>query len=107
MIQAIGHSRQSRGKIALATIEIVRDHTLGEERAHEAVQSIAERMESEIGIDYRWEGSTLKFKRTGARGRIRVSDCKIKLEVNLSLMLQPMKPVIETNIEEYLDEFLG
>lgn len=91
----------------MATIDIARSHSLDLEEARDAVEQIAERLQADLGIDYRWDGSVLRFKRKGARGRIRVSDSDIRIEITLSMMLKPIRPKIESEIESYLLDYIG
>lgn len=91
----------------MATIEISRSHWLGKDEAREAAEGIARRLESKLDVKYRWEGDDLRFERTGAKGRIHVADGAVRVEVDLGMMLRPMKGKVEQKIHQYLDEALG
>lgn len=90
----------------MATIDVSRSHTMGKDRAREAAEGIAKRLENKLDIKYRWEGDDLKFERTGAKGTIFVTDDKVRVAVDLGMMLRPMKGTVEQKIKQYLDEAL-
>ncbi len=91
----------------MATIDIRRSHSLGKDRAREAAEGIAKRLEHKLAVKYRWEGDDLRFERTGAKGRIHVSDDAVRVEVDLGMMLRPMKGKVEQKVHQYLDEALA
>jgi len=91
----------------MATIEKRRTHTKGKDHARKAAEVIAEKLKDKINVTYHWAGDDLEFKRTGASGRIRVSETDVRVEIDLSLVLRPMKGMIEEKVEKYLDETLG
>jgi putative polyhydroxyalkanoate system protein len=90
----------------MPTIDVRRSHSIGRDGARAAAESIAKKLESKIGVRYAWKGDDLEFDRTGASGRIRVSDDEVLVQIDLGLMLRPMKGKIERRVHEYLDEAL-
>ena len=56
---------------------------------------------------YQWKGDTLEFKRSGADGRIDVSEDRVHLQLNLGLLLSVMSGKIKSEIEEVLDRELS
>ncbi len=90
----------------MATIDITRQHTMGREGAKQAAENVAERLKEKIDVNYRWEGDTLRFQRKGADGRIQVRDADVRVEVELGLLLRPMKGTITEKINDYLSRYL-
>lgn len=91
---------------AMATIEIKQKHTLGREAARQSAEKIAQKLQSELKASYRWQGETLKFDCPGASGGIDVADDEVKVAVELSFLLRPMKGRIEREIHEYLAQLM-
>lgn len=91
----------------MATIDLRRTHSLGKAKAREAAEGVAQRLKEKIQIEYRWDGDDLRFERSGAKGRIHVSDNEVRVEVDLGLMLKPMKGMITEKIQGYLDRSLA
>lgn len=90
----------------MATIDITRKHSIGKDKAREAAEGIAKRLESKLDIKYRWAGDDLKFERSGAKGNIHVTDDEVRVAIDLGMMLRPMKGKIEQKVHQYLDDAL-
>ena len=90
----------------MADIQVKRSHDLGKEKAREVAEQVADKLRDRIQVTTRWDGDTLRFERKGASGFIAVSEHEVDVEVSLSLMLRPMKGMIESKVREYLDDRL-
>ncbi|HVK37836.1 MAG TPA: polyhydroxyalkanoic acid system family protein [Candidatus Kapabacteria bacterium] len=91
----------------MATIDIVRTHSLGRAGARKAVDDMAADIASRLQADTTWQGDTLSFKRSGANGRIDVEEKKVRINIELGMLLSPMRGMIEQQINSYLDEHFG
>ena len=91
----------------MPTIDIKRSHPLGKDKARAAVEQVAEKLRDKFGLSTNWDGDTLRFERSGAKGAIAVTDADVHVTVDLGMMMRPMKGTIETKIKEYLDQYLG
>ncbi len=91
----------------MATIDIRRSHSVGKAAARTAAERIAERLKEKIDVRYHWEGDDLRLERTGAKGRIQVTNSEVRVEIDLNLALRPIKGKIEEKANKYLDEFLA
>jgi len=92
--------------ISMADIVIERSYTMGKEGARQAVDTIAHQLNERLQVDYSWHGDELRFSRPGADGRIEVDDHKVRVEIDLGLMLLPMKGMIQKEVEKYFDQRL-
>ena len=90
----------------MPTIKVKRQHSLGPKKARATVEKLAEKLQKDLDAEYHWEGSTLRFSRTGASGRIDVSDDEVLVEVKLGMLLGPLKGKIERTIEDEIDRYL-
>ena len=90
----------------MATIDVRRKHAIGKDGARAAAETLAERLQEKLSIRYRWEGDDLRFDRTGAKGRIAVTDDEVRVEIDLSMMLRPLKGKVLQKVHQYLDELL-
>ena len=91
----------------MATIDIRRSHSIGKDAARKAAEGIAAKLKDKLSVTYRWDGDDLRFERTGANGRIHVTDNEVRVEVDLGFLLKPMKGKVEQKVHQYLDEALG
>ncbi|OHC38402.1 MAG: polyhydroxyalkanoic acid system protein [Pseudomonadales bacterium RIFCSPLOWO2_02_FULL_63_210] len=90
----------------MARIDVQRPHSLGREVAREKAEQLAERLAREYAVRYSWNGDTLEFKRSGADGRIEVGEDRVRVQLNLGLLLSAMSSSIKREIEEVLDKSL-
>jgi putative polyhydroxyalkanoate system protein len=91
----------------MSKIHIVRRHTLSLDDARAEVERIAQRVESEFGADYAWDGDTLSFARSGISGHITVTEDALDLTVRVGLLLSAVKGQIEEQIAAKVDETLA
>jgi len=90
----------------MARINVERPHSLGREAAREKAEQLAERLAREYAVRYHWNGDILEFKRSGADGRIEVAEDRVRVQLNLGLLLSAMSGSIKREIEEVLDKSL-
>lgn len=90
----------------MADIEITRSHSLGLDSGRTAVEQVAQNLEDELGVNYHWDDGTLRFEGQGADGHIEIDPDVIRVAINLSLFLQPMRERVEAEAEDYLDRHL-
>ena len=91
----------------MATIDIKRDHSIGKDQARQVAEKIAERLKDKIQVTYRWDGDSLRFERSGAKGSIDVTDKNVRVAIELGMMLRPMKGMVEEKVNKYLDDALS
>ena len=72
------------------------------EEAQKAADELAGDLAEKFEINYGWEGDHIHFERPGVHGMITVRDSEIKIKATLGLMLIFLKPLIEDEITEYL-----
>ncbi len=92
----------------MATIEMKKNHTLGKEGARTKAEDFAKSLQSRLELEWSWAGDTINFvskggAAKGAKGRIVVTDTAIAVDVDLPLMLRPLKGMVEGKIREKLD----
>jgi len=91
----------------MAVIKTTRKHSLGAETVRERVEQIAKKLQKDLDADYHWEGSTLKFSRSGASGHIAVGDRDLEVEVKLGMLLSALKGTVEKTLNDELDKQLS
>lgn len=87
----------------MPNITIERTHNKPVKDARAAVERVAEKIAERFDVDYRWEGSTLHFQRSGVDGHIHVQRGKVTVVVNLGFLLGALRGPIERSIHEYID----
>ena len=91
----------------MATISIIRKHSLSQKKAKAAAETIAKDLNKRFELEYAWNGDRIEFERIGVSGHLSVSKGRIALEVSLGWLLTPLKPAFEREINTQLDKVLG
>lgn len=77
------------------------------EEAQKAADELAGDLAQKFEINYGWEGDHIHFERPGVDGQITVRENEIRIRARLGLMLIFLKPVIEEEITQYLENHFG
>jgi putative polyhydroxyalkanoate system protein len=77
------------------------------EEAQKAADELAGDLAEKFEIHYGWEGDHIHFERPGVNGQITVRENEIRIRARLGLMLIFLKPVIEEEITQYLQNHFG
>ena len=91
----------------MPSIDIRRKHHRSLKDAKAAVKKTAAAIGKKFGVETKWDGDTLIFERPGASGKIHISDKEIRVTAELGFLFGAMKPMIEKEIENHLDEGLA
>ena len=91
----------------MASIDIRREHGKTPKQARALVDKTVHSIGKKFGLAHEWDGDTLHFKRSGVNGTIAVTKTEIVVHAELGFLLGAMKPMIEREIEEKLDENLA
>jgi putative polyhydroxyalkanoate system protein len=95
----------------MATIDITRSHSLPLDDAKKKAEELAKGMADRFGIDWKWEGNTIRFDAPsgaakGTKGEVSVTDKSVRVAIDLPFMLRVMKGTIEGKVNEKLDALL-
>jgi putative polyhydroxyalkanoate system protein len=90
----------------MSVIDIHRAHSLDKEHAREAAETLAKDLSKQFDVNYQWGGDLLKFKRSGVKGQLDISENDLHIRLELGLMLRPFKSRIEQEIHSQLDQII-
>ncbi|MBW9259859.1 MAG: polyhydroxyalkanoic acid system family protein [Candidatus Thiodiazotropha sp. (ex. Lucinisca nassula)] len=91
----------------MASIKLHYTHQLGYDTVHEKVEEIAQSLKEKLGAEYHWEDVKLIFTLTGANGWLLVGEEDLSIEIELGLVLKPLKGKIEHTIDNEIKEILS
>ena len=91
----------------MASISITRKHSLSHKKAKDAAEKIAKDLQKRFDLDYEWHGDHIDFERPGVSGQMHVGKDRIKIDVQLGLLLGMLKPTIEREIGVQMDKLLA
>jgi putative polyhydroxyalkanoate system protein len=83
---------------------VTKKHGLSVAEAQKKVDTFVDGIKKKYEINGAWSGDRYNFTRTGASGFVRVTEGKIAVEVDLSLMLSPLKSKVEDRVRQALDK---
>lgn len=90
----------------MARIIVERTHSRGRDAARRKAEQLAANLATDFGVRCQWQGDVLEVRRSGADGRIEVEDNRVRVQLNLGLLLSAMGSNIQGQIERALDKAL-
>jgi putative polyhydroxyalkanoate system protein len=95
----------------MSTIDITRAHTMPIDDAKKKAEELAKGMAEKFGIDWKWEGNTIRFDAPsgvakGTKGEVAVTDKSVRVAIDLPFMLRMLKGTIEGKVKEKLDTLI-
>lgn len=90
----------------MARIIVERTHSLGRDAARRKAEQLAANLATDFGVRCQWQGDVLEVKRSGADGRIEVEENRVRVQLNLGVLLSAMGSNIQGQIERALDKAL-
>jgi len=90
----------------MASVDITREHDLGVAEAKKRAEPMLEDLRSSFGVSGTWEGDQFVITEP-AKGSLDVTDTTLRVQVDLPLFLRPMKGLVESKINESLDQALA
>jgi putative polyhydroxyalkanoate system protein len=91
----------------MPTISIKRRHTLSHAKAKAAADEIARDLNKRFDLAYEWDRDDVSFERPGLSGNMHVGKNVVRLDVQLSFLLTPLKGPIEREIHKELEALFG
>jgi putative polyhydroxyalkanoate system protein len=89
-------------------LNIEHPHSLPVDEVHKRLQALSDRLSQKYGIEATWVSAReANIKRTGASGKITVEDTKVRVFLDLSFALSPLKGKVEERIKRELAESLA
>jgi putative polyhydroxyalkanoate system protein len=90
----------------MPTISVAKKHAMSHRKARDVAERIAKDLKQRFALDYAWDGDDVDFERPGVSGRMHVGKDSISLNVQLGLLLTPLKGAIEREIHAQLDKLV-
>ncbi|MEP6996818.1 MAG: polyhydroxyalkanoic acid system family protein [Betaproteobacteria bacterium] len=91
----------------MPTIAIKRRHKLDPRKAKAAAQKVAADLTERYQLACAWDGDQVSFERPGISGSMHVGKNELRLDVQLSFLMTPLKRPIEQAINKELDRLFG
>jgi len=88
----------------MSTINLQHTHTLPPDQVRQAVQHMADTLQSRFGMVCCWQDNGLAFKRTGVDGTITWVPGQLQVTARLGFPVSLMRAQIEAEIHRVLQE---
>ena len=90
----------------MAEISLKRNHGCnGQDDVRSRIEGLAEKVAGRLGGSWRWDGDAAVCEARGAKARVGYDEEEISIDVNLPLMLRPLRGKLEAKIEEYFERY--
>lgn len=84
-------------------LEITQSHKVSAEEAKKRLDTLSQELSEKYGLSSTWKSDTqAEVKRTGATGTINIEPSQVRVNLDLSFVLSPMKDTIEKKIKDEL-----
>jgi putative polyhydroxyalkanoate system protein len=92
----------------MADISRTKNHSMDIASVKERVERIAGEIATKMGVKYAWNGDICELTGAGLKsGTITVTDTTVSIELTLGMMAKMMKPIIEKEIDQKIDQIVG
>ena len=95
----------------MATIDVVRSHSLPKEEARTRAETFAKAMQQKLDLEWHWQGDRILFEAPrgaakGSKGSVLVTDKDVRVEIDLPILLRMLKSAVESKVNEKLAQLL-
>ena len=88
----------------MSDITLRRKHGKTPAAARASAERMACELQKEFDLNYVWDGDLMRFKRPGVTGELVLDGEEVVLHIHLSFFLSTLKPSIEHEVKQFLDE---
>ena len=88
----------------MATIELRHDHALGEEASLDAARELVDTFAGKLKAAVQWDGCRATFRGAGFSGAARVEPGRLEVDVELSMVMRPLKGKVEERLRRAVEE---
>jgi len=89
-------------------LEITQSHTVTAEEAKQKLDTLSKDLSDKYGLTSKWVSETeAKVERSGASGTIKIEQGFVRVNLDLSFALTPIKGTVETKIKDELKKLFG
>jgi putative polyhydroxyalkanoate system protein len=93
---------------AMAKISMTRGFTMQKDEVRKGMEMIGERLHSEHGMKYSWEGEDrVNFSHKAGKGFLEIRDNAVVLELHLGLLYSAMAPVVKKHLLDFADQYIS
>ena len=88
----------------MATIELKHPHTLEISEATARAKGLVDEFADKLKASVQWDGPSATFKGAGFSGSATVTDQALQVDVDLSLVMRPLRSKIESQLRSAVEK---
>lgn len=87
-------------------IHIHHSYSCSEQALKIQLNNLADQLNQDFQLNSQWQDNCLQLNRKGLKGEIQVLPQAVEVSLHLGILLKAVKPLIEKEIQQYLDQHL-
>ena len=91
----------------MGSFRVSKPHTMNREEVREAAEELARELKNRHGLNYRWQGDSATFSRSGLDGKLSIEEDSIELSVKMGMFASAFERPLKKAITEFLDEYVS
>lgn len=91
----------------MSHIQIKRHHNMDEEHLRSMTEELGQKLKAKFGGEYHLEGNIVHYTYHSADAKVSFDETKVVVDVKLGLLMMAFKGMIESEVNNYLDEHIS
>ncbi|MFV0276967.1 MAG: polyhydroxyalkanoic acid system family protein [Parahaliea sp.] len=91
----------------MAGFRLTKHYTMSRDELREAAEGLAAQLERQHGVRSSWNGDTVRITGSGVDGELSIHGDVVDVSVRLGLLASAFKPVLQAEVQRYLDEHIS
>lgn len=91
----------------MSHIQIKRHHNMDEEHLRSMTEELGQKLKSKFGGEYHLEENVVHYTYHSADAKVSFDETRVIVDVKLGLLMMAFKGMIESEVNNYLDEHIS
>ncbi len=91
----------------MSHIQIKRHHNMDEEHLRSMTEELGQKLKSKFGGEYHLEDNVVHYTYHSADAKVSFDETRVVVDVKLGLLMMAFKGMIESEVNNYLDEHIS
>ncbi len=91
----------------MSHIQIKRHHNMDEGQLRSMTEELGQKLKAKFGGEYHLEGNIVHYTYHSADAKVSFNETTVQVDVKLGLLMMAFKGMIESEVNNYLDEHIA
>jgi len=91
----------------MSDIQIKRHHNMDEGQLRSMTEELGQKLKAKFGGEYHLEGNIVHYTYHSADAKVSFNETTVQVDVKLGLLMMAFKGMIESEVNNYLDEHIA